>query len=310
MSMDKKTKVARLSVISNSVLTTGKLFIGFSMGSVGVISEGFHSAIDLLAAIIAFFSVHKASKPADTSYQFGYGKYENVAGIIEALLIIVAAGIIIVEAWPRLFDPAPVRSLGLGIGVMAASAVVNFLVSRILLKTAGETESPALAADGLHLLADVYTSAGVLLGVVIIKITGWHIVDPIIALVVSMLILKAAWDLIRDSMKSILDVSLPEEEKRLIREILKEYEHKYVDFHALRTRKAGAERHIDLHLVTAHHLPVGQVHQLCDEIENRIKEVFPRSEVLIHAEPCDGTCETCIKEKERKNCAYKGCDKK
>lgn len=308
--MDKKVKVARLSIISNSVLTTGKLIVGYSMGSVGVISEGFHSGMDLLAAIIAFISVNKAAKPADTSHQFGYGKYENVAGIIEALLIVVAAGLIIAEAVPRLFNPAPVRSLGLGIVVMTASAGVNLFVSRALLKTARETDSPALAADGRHLLTDVYTSVGVLLGVALIKITGRHIVDPVIALVVSLLILKAAWDLIRDSMKSILDASLPEKERKLIKDILEKYDHKYVEFHALRTRKAGAERHIDLHLVTAYHLSVGQVHQLCDEIENRIKEVFPRCEVLIHAEPCDGTCETCIKEKERAKCTYKDSCKK
>lgn len=302
--MDKKTRVAKLSVISNSILTAGKLVIGFSMGSVGVISEGFHSGIDLLAAIITFFSINKAAKPADASYQFGYGKYENVASIIEALLIVAAAGLIIREAFPRLFNPTPVNSLGLGIMVMTISAGVNLFISRILLKTARETDSPALAADGWHLLTDVYTSVGVLIGVVIIKVTGWYIVDPLIALAVSLLIIKAAYDLIKDSMKSILDVSLPEEEKKLIKEILKEYAHKYVEFHALRTRKAGSERHIDLHLVTAHHLSVGQVHQVCDEIENRIKQVFPRCKVLIHTEPCDGSCENCIKEREHSTCAY------
>lgn len=308
--MDKNIRVARLSIMSNTVLTTGKLAIGAGMGSISVISEGLHSGIDLLAAIIAYFSIHKASKPADTSYQFGYGKYENVASIIEALLIVAAAIVIVIGAWPRLFNPEPVLSLHLGIAVMSVSAIVNAVVSHILLKTARETESPALAADGWHLRTDVYTSVGVLLGIGMIKLTGWYIVDPIIALAVSLLILKAAWDLIRDSMKSILDVSLPEEEKEIIKNVLKKYEHKYVDFHALRTRKAGAERHIDLHLVTAHHLSVGQVHRLCKEIENSIRNEFPRCEVLIHAEPCDGSCQTCIKEKEKDKdqdpakCAY------
>ncbi len=302
--MDKKVKVARLSVASNTVLTTGKLIIGYSMGSVGVISEGFHSGMDLIAAVIALISVNKAAKPADTVHQYGYGKYENLASIIEALLIVAAAGLIIAEAYPRLFNPTPVRALGLGMGIMFFSAVVNLFVSRMLLKTARETESPALAADGWHLLTDVYTSAGVLAGVIIMKITGWHMVDPLIAMAVSILILKAAWDLIRDSIKSILDVSLPEEERELIMQILEEYEHKFVEFHELRTRKAGAERHIDLHLVTAHHLSVGQVHQVCDEIENRLKEFFPRCKVLIHAEPCDGSCEDCSKDKDRSSCSY------
>lgn len=301
--MDKKQKVARLSVFSNSVLTVGKLAVGLVMGSVGVISEGFHSGIDLLAAIIALFSVNKAARPADKSYQFGYGKYENVASIIEAVLVLAAAGLIIKEALPRLFNPTPLKSLGLGMAVMSISAVVNFFVSRQLLKTARETDSPALAADGWHLLTDVYTSVGVLAAVILIKFTGWHIVDPVIAIGVSFLIIKAAVDLIKESMKSILDFSLPEEEKKAIMEILDEYAHKFVEYHALRTRKAGSERHIDLHLVTAHHLSVGQVHQLCDELEMRIKQVFPRCKVLIHAEPCDGDCEKCRK-KIRIRCAY------
>ncbi|MTI85207.1 MAG: cation transporter [Firmicutes bacterium] len=302
--MDKKVKVARLSVASNTVLTTGKLIIGFSMGSVSVISEGFHSGMDLIAAIIALISVNKAAKPADTSYQYGYGKYENLASIIEALLIVAAAGLITAEAYPRLFEPAPVHALGLGMLIMAVSACVNLFVSRMLLKAARETDSPALAADGMHLLTDVYTSVGVLIGVIIIKFTGWYIVDPLIGIAVSIFILKAAWELIRDSIKSILDMSLPEEEKKLIMKTLQKYEHKFVEFHELRTRRAGAERHIDLHLVIAHHLSVGQVHEVCDEIESTIKQLFPRCKVLIHAEPCDGSCERCNKDKNRSRCSY------
>lgn len=302
--MDKKIKVARLSIISNTTLTLGKLIVGFSIGSIAVISEGIHSASDLVASLIAFFSVSKSAQPADRKYRFGYGKYENVASIIEALLILGAAIFIVIESIPRLINPVPITSYGLGMAVMGVCACVNLVISQIILKVAKETDSPALAANGWHLRTDVYTSAGIFLALLIIMFTGWHIVDPLIAIGVSFLILKAAYDLIRDSMKSILDESLPEEEIREINRVLEDYSDWCVEYHQLRTRKAGSERHIDLHLVTAYHLSVRQVHDVCDEIESRIANLFPEASVLIHAEPCNSNCNECSKGAQCVTCAY------
>src|SRR5690554_61072 len=190
------------------------------MNSINVISEGIHSGLDLMAALIAYAAVRESNKPADDKHRYGHGKFENLAAIIEALLILVAAGFIIKEAVPKLYHTGEVTSLGLGIIVMGISALVNIYVSSRLMLVAKETDSPALAADAWHLRTDVYTSLGVLAGIAAIKLTGFYIIDPIIAIGVSLLIIKAAYDLLRDSLGSILDVRLPDQEEKIIREVL------------------------------------------------------------------------------------------
>jgi len=291
--MNKKIKTARLSIISNTVLTLGKLAVGIAMNSVSVISEAIHSGLDLIAALIAFFSVRESSKPADAQHNFGHGKFENVAGIIEAVLILVAAAMIIYNAYPKLFQGAEIHSLGLGAAIMAISAVVNVYVSGILMRTARETDSPALAADAWHLRTDVYTSAGVLAGIIAIKITGLTILDPLIGIGVALLIIKAAVDLIRDSMHSILDVRLPKTEEQEIREVLERHAVSFVEFHDLRTRKAGSQRYIDLHLVVPRVWDIKRVHNLCNRIEEDISRKFQDVHVLIRSEPCGPNCTNC-----------------
>lgn len=284
--MDEKQKVARLSIISNTVLTMGKLGAGLAMGSVSVISEAIHSGMDLIASAIAFISVSASGKPADREHRYGHGKFENIAAIIEALLILGAAALIIVQSVPKLFGGTEVESLGLGAMVMGGSALVNFWVSQRLMSTAKRTDSPALAADAWHLRTDVYTSLGVFAGIIAIKLTGLVILDPIIALGVTAFIVKAAIDLIRESISSIVDASLPENEEQLIREVLEQHSAHYVQFHNLRTRRAGPDRHVDLHLVVPRRKPIISAHDLCDRIEEDVQKNLPGVHVLIHAEPC------------------------
>jgi cation diffusion facilitator family transporter len=291
--MNKKIKAARVSIISNAVLTLGKFTVGIVMGSVSVISEAIHSGLDLIAAMIAFFSVRESSKPADANHNYGHGKFENVASIVEAILILVAAAMIIFNAYPKLFRGTEISSLGLGAAVMAVSAVVNLFVSRMLMRTARETDSPALAADAWHLRTDVYTSAGVFAGIIAIKITGLTILDPLIGIGVALLIIKAGVDLIRDSMRSILDVRLPKEEVQKIGEVLEKYAVNFVEFHQLRTRKAGSQRYIDLHLVVPQVWDIKTVHILCDRIEEDIRDEFKDAHILIHSEPCGQNCVHC-----------------
>ncbi|WP_238455541.1 cation diffusion facilitator family transporter [Desulfolucanica intricata] len=313
--MDDKMKVARLSIISNSLLTLGKLGVGVYMQSVSVISEAFHSGLDLLAALIAFISVREAGKPADEIHRYGHGKFENLASILEALLIIGAAVLIIVKAVPKLTGEAEIRSLGLGIIVMGVSALVNFIVSSRLMRVAKKTDSPALAADAWHLRTDVYTSLGVFIGIIVIKLTGITIIDPIIAIVVALFILKAAYDLIKESMGSMLDVSLPAEEEKIIHEVLTHYSDKYLEYHRLRTRKSGSQRHVDLHLVVPKHSPITKSHDLCDQIEEELKNKLFNLELLIHVEPCGENCENCQytkKDLNKRNTNFKtvkDCDK-
>lgn len=283
--MNEKVKVASLSIASNTMLTLGKLIVGLSMNSVSVISEAIHSGLDLIAALIAFFAVRMSAKPADEDHNYGHGKYENVASIIEALLIIVAAVMIILNAIPKLKGGGEIHSLGLGAFVMAVSAVVNIIVSRKLMKVAKITESPALAADGWHLLTDVYTSLGVLAGLLAIYVTGLTIIDPLIAIGVAILIFKAAFDLIRDSMRSILDSCLPESEEQIIHDVLNRYSNIFVEYHNLRTRKAGSDRYIDLHLIISKDKNTNEIHDLCYSIEQDILRQLPNVQILIYTEP-------------------------
>ncbi len=289
--MNDKVKAAALSIGSNTILTFGKLAIGLSINSISVISEAFHSGLDLVAALIAFFAVRESSKPADERHHYGHGKVENLSSIVEALMILAAGVIIISGALPRLKGGSEMHSPGLGAAVMAVSVVVNILVSGRLLKVAGETDSPALEADGWHLRTDVYTSLGVLSGMGAIYLTGYQIIDPIIALFVALLIFKAAYGLIRDSMLSILDFGLPGEEETVILSVLGKYSGEFVEFHKLRTRKSGSDRYVDLHLVVPKDKDIKTAHALCDRIEEEMRRSLAGSHVLIHIEPCGGRCE-------------------
>ncbi|WP_442886096.1 cation diffusion facilitator family transporter [Desulfotomaculum sp. 1211_IL3151] len=285
-----KIRAARLSIMSNALLTLGKLAVGFSMNSVSVISEAIHSGLDLIASFIAFSAVKISARPADECHNFGHGKYENVASVIEAVLIIGAAIMIICNAIPKLLGEVVINHLGLGAAVMGISAFVNLLVSRKLMKVAKETDSPALAADAWHLLTDVYTSLGVFIGIVVIYFTGFTIIDPIVAIAVAFLILKAAFNLIRGSMDSILDARLPQNEVSIIDETIKRYSDQIIDYHDLRTRKSGSERYIDMHLLIPKCCTLVEAHHLCDQIEKDIRLQLPNICILIHAEPCGAEC--------------------
>lgn len=282
-----KVQVAALSVVSNTVLVAAKVTVGLLINSVSVLAEAAHSALDLLAALVAFFSVREANKPADERHPFGHGKIENVSGTVEAALIFVAAGWIVYEAVHHLLAGAGPSATAPGLVVMGVSAAVNLAVSQRLFRTARETESVALEADALHLRTDVWTSLGVLAGLAGIRLTGWWFLDPLAALAVAALILKAAYDLTRASFLPLLDVSLPPEEQRVIAQVLDRYRPRYLEVHSLRTRRAGSERHVDLHLVLPRVTPLAEAHQLCDEIEEHISRLLPNAHVLIHVEPCD-----------------------
>lgn len=280
-----KTNVARLSIISNTLLVILKLAVGVTIGSVSVISEAIHSGIDLVAAIISYVSVRQSSQPPDADHAFGHGKVENVSGAIEAILIFVAAGLIIWEASNKLIHGVRIEDVSLGIVVMLLAVIVNYFVSEKLLRAAKRTDSIALEADGLHLRTDVLTSLGIFGGLVAIKLTGMAILDPILAILVALFILKAALELTLKSVKDLLDIKLPKEEEDEIRNIISNYAGSFVEFHDLRTRKSGSDRFVDLHLVVHRKLSVEEAHGLSDRIEADILQRFPRASVIIHIEP-------------------------
>ncbi|EHQ36496.1 cation diffusion facilitator family transporter [Methanoplanus limicola] len=292
-----KESTARLSILSNSGLFTMKLIVGVSIGSVSIISEAIHSGMDLLASVIAFISVRKSAEPPDHEHEFGHGKFEDISGLIEALLIFIAAILIIFEAVSKLTGGGhaviPFEMLMAGIVVMGISATVNWFVSEKLMKVGKDTESIALESDAWHLRTDVYTSLGVFAGLILIQITGITALDSVIAIGVALVILKAAFDLTKRTLHNLIDRSIPERDKDRIKEIICEHSSKYAGFHDLRTRRAGPQIFINFHLVVAGDVSVQQSHDLTDHLESDIKFEYPRSVVTIHVEPCNEGCRRC-----------------
>ncbi len=294
----RKSRAALLSVASNSALVAGKLVIGLMIGSVAVVSEAIHSALDLTAALIALFAVRTSHKPADREHPFGHGKIENISGTIEALLIFGAAVWIIYEAVQKLLHPEAVESIEWGALVMAVSSAVNIGVSQYLFSVARETESVALAGDAWHLRTDVYTSAGVMLGLLLIPVGerflpayNWHWLDPAAAIVVALLIARAAWRLTRDAAADLLDVSLPPTERQWLREYICRPRPAVHGYHDLRTRRSGEVRFIEFHLIVHGDMTVDESHYMTDVMTLEINTQFPNAIVTIHVEPCDGRCE-------------------
>jgi len=257
------------------------------IGSISVISEAIHSGNDLLASFIALFSVKTSTKPPDKQHPYGHGKIENISGTIEAILIFVAAIMIITEAIKKILHGGELMDTGWGIVVMGLAAVINYAISTYLLKVGRKTNSIALEADGMHLRTDVYTSLGVFIGLILIKITGEHLIDPIAAMLVAVIIIKAAYDLTKKAFMPLLDAAITPDNLRLLEAILDEYNSSFIEYHELRTRQAGRESYIDLHLVINPYHSIQEAHDLCDAIEARIESAILYSHVMIHVEPAE-----------------------
>lgn len=279
-----KIGAARVSILSNTVLVVLKLVVGIISGSVSVLSEAVHSASDLLAAFIAFFAVRAASAPPDKDHPFGHGKMESLSGLLEALLIIGAAGFIVFEALHALQRNELTIPGWLPITVMVISTVVNFFVVRYLFDVAGRTDSPALAADARHLSVDIWTSLGVLVGLLLARWTGLAWLDPAIALVVSVFVFITAFRIVRDAVAPLSDAVLPENEVSLIEGIFEE-DPRVLDWHKLRTRKSGSSRHVDVHIHVEDDMSLRDAHELTEQIEDKIRAALPNVHIVIHTEP-------------------------
>ncbi|HHY25461.1 MAG TPA: cation transporter [Desulfitobacterium dehalogenans] len=282
---NRKVKVAALSIVSNSVLIILKVTAGLLSGSISIISEAIHSGMDLIASIIAFFSVRMSSKPADRKHPYGHGKIENVSGVLEGLLIFVAACLIINEAIKKIQHPVEISQTWVAIAVMLFSGVVNTLVSRILYKVAKEEDSIALEADALHLKTDVYTSLGVAVGLLLIWITKINMLDSIAAILVALLIIKEAFVLCKNAFEPLLDTKLSDEDEMKIKNIMDSYHGKILDYHNLRTRKSGNIKYIDCHLTVSEGLTIRETHEMSDEMERELELALRNTNVNIHFEP-------------------------
>ena len=291
-----KAGVVKLSVASNTALVAFKLIVGLLIGSVSVLSEAIHSGIDLVAALIAYFAVRSSAQPADKNHHYGHGKFENISGFVEAILIFLAAAWIIYEAAKKLMRPEPIEFIGWGILVMGLSSFVNMAVSHMLFKVGNETDSIAIKADAWHLRTDVYTSMGVMTGLGLIWLieliwAGHHVhwMDPMAAMLVAVMIIKAAYDLTVQSLGDLLDISLPQEHNAKIEAFIKS-QPEIISFKHLRTRKSGSTKFVEFDIVVEAGMTVEKAHVLTDNITADIERDLSNSKVTIHIEPCDRKC--------------------
>ena len=281
-----KSGAAALSIASNSALILLKAIAGTVTGSVALLTEALHSATDLIASIVAFFSVRAADVPADESHPYGHEKIEDMAAAIEGVLILVGSAVIVFEAIRHLIAGTGVQRLGIGMAVLGLSIIVNFFVSRTLSRRAKATHSPALAADAAHLTTDMATSAGVLLGLALVAVTGWDWLDPVIALIVATVIAVTGVRILTRSSRVLVDETLPDPELEAIRDVVAEFADRgVVGFHELRGRQAGARRHIDLHVQFRPGTTLEEAHRTAHSLQDAIRERLGDADVLIHLEP-------------------------
>lgn len=283
-----KQRAALLSIGSNTVLILLKVIAGSLTGSVAILSEAMHSSVDLIASIVAFFSIRKADEPADEDHPWGHAKVENLAAAIEGMLILLGSGIIAFEAIRHLIIGSEVENLGLGMAVIGFSMVVNLGISAYLHRRARETESPALGADAAHLRTDAFTSGGVFLGLALTEVTGATWIDPVVALLVAAAILWTGVSIITRSGRMLVDEALPGAELDAIREEIVSFGPRDVrGFHKLRARRAGSRRYVDLHVQFAAGTTLEAAHDTAHALQDAIAERLPGTDVLIHLEPED-----------------------
>lgn len=283
--MTVKERTALLSVASNSLLVILKITVGLFIGAMSVVSEGIHSSIDLIASAVQYFAIKKGGAPPDEEHSYGHGKFENVSAGAESLLIILVGFTLAFNALDSVENVRVPDSVGAGVVIMIISVVVNFFVSGYMLKVAKNTASPALEADALHLRADIWTSVGVLLGLILINVTGFMWLDAVISLFVALVIIRAGVKLAKGAFLELTDATLPESDIAAIRELLLTIP-EVKGFHAMRTRRSGEKKMIDMHILFDGSMHLSRVHAVCDDIEERLKKHgFNTLDILIHPEP-------------------------
>lgn len=275
--------------IAAAVVTIGLKFSAyFYTGSMGLLSDALESCVNLIAAIIALIMIHIAEMPADKRHGFGHTKAEYFSSAIEGGLIMVAAFSIIWSATPRLFNPQPIENVGLGLAISVSASLVNFGVAMILLKNAKKHRSLLLEADGKHLMTDVWTSVGVIVAIGLVKLTGWLILDPIIAIAVAINIIWTGFQLLKRSASGLMDASISDEDLEKVTDYLNGLKTEYIDYHSLMTRQAGLRKFISLHLLVPGDWSVKKGHDFAENVEETIEEMLTELvTVSTHIEPIE-----------------------
>lgn len=267
--------------------------VSWITGSLSVLAQAADSFFDLLSGIVAFTAVRLADKQADEEHPYGHARFEDFAALFQGVLIAIAGGGIIYSSIQRIISGSEVTMSEAGIAVMIVSVIASILLSRHLRKVARTTNSSTLEASANNITADIYSAIAVLAGLVILRLTGLAIFDPVIAILVALYILKIGYDTIRKPFSRLIDTRMPPEKEQLITSSIMQHKDEVVGFHRLRTRQAGDRYYIDLHVVMRKNIPLDICHEICDKIETEIYEGIPGSSVVIHAEPCDNKCKEC-----------------
>lgn len=291
-SLSTRTGAARLALAVVISLIILKVIVSVVTNSISITAQAADSLLDLFSIGITYFAVRMAVTPADEKHPFGHGKLEGLSALAQAILVLGAGAYIIYSAVQRIINRVPIET-DEGMAVMAVSMVASFFLSRHLLRVAKGTGSMAIEASARNIRADVFSAAGVLVGLLLVRLTGLVILDPVVALIMSVLVLKAGFEVFKGAYRELIDTALPRGEQAIIAGCILEHNTQLVDFHAMRSRRAGSERFVDLHLVMPRNLSVEESHRMCDHLEKDIKEKLSNTSLSIHVEPCSG-----------KNCSY------
>ncbi len=280
-------RFAWLSLATGFVVLALKTLAWQLTGSVGLLSDALESTVNIGAALVALFALRAANRPADAEHHFGHGKAEYLSAMVEGFLILAASAAIIASAVLRLLNPQPLEQVGIGLAVSVVASVLNGVVAYVLIRVGTRHRSMVLIADGKHLFTDVWTSAGVVVGVAAVALSGWEVLDPLIALTVGANILWTGWKLLRQSVSGLLDERLSDDDIDRVVEILASRQTATVQFHALQSRAAGRQRFVSLHMLVPGVTIVREAHDLAQDIEDEIVGALPGSVVSIHIEPLE-----------------------
>lgn len=279
-----KIRAEQVAIGAAAALALGKLATGVLTNSIGLLAAAADSLFDVFISAFNLFSIRIADSPADEGHPFGHGKAENLAGLVQTVVITLVGGALLVEAVRRLIRGTRPEHAGWGILVMVIATVVSWLITRHLRRVGRETDSVVLQADALHYQTDVWTNGGVLLGLLFLWATGSGVFDALIGIVVAGVILASAYRLLARSIHDLMDAALPDVEQRAIEEVI--HRHRFVvDHRSLRTRRSGSQRQVDFTIVACRHLPLGEAHDLVDHVEKEIAATIPGAHVVVHAEP-------------------------
>lgn len=280
-------KLAGVSIAASIGTIILKLGAFFLTNSVSLLSDALESFVNLIAATITFLMVRLAHKPADETHPYGHGKAEYISSVVEGFFIMIAAAAIIITAVQRLIHPMPLETPGLGLLFSIMASAINLVVGLVLIKNGKKRHSLALESDGHHLMTDVYTTAGVLVGLVIVYTTRLYILDPIIAIIVGLNIISAGFSIVQKSLSGFMDSSIGKEYLDFIKNIFAEYKSQKIEFHGMRTRQSGSRKFISFHMLVPGAWSVQQAHSISEDVEKKIRSSIPQATITIHIEPLE-----------------------